>query len=335
VRLIEKAWYQDHWFKWLLLPLSFIFAGLSALRRIGYRWHICKQPQLNLPVIIVGNIGVGGNGKTPMVVYLVERLTAAGYKVGVVSRGYGGQSGHYPLLVDETIDSSQAGDEPVLIYQRTGCPVVVSPDRVAAVNKLATLGCQLVVCDDGLQHYRLKRDVELVIVDGQRRFGNGWLMPAGPLREGLWRLNTVDFVIANGGKPAAGEASMTLKASEFVHLQSGRRMGLDEFVEQAHQSRCHAVAAIGNPPRFYDSLEALGIKLEQKVSFADHHHYQKSDFKGFARQDLVLMTEKDAVKCRSFADENWWYLAVSAQFDSQFEQRLFERITKRSKDYGL
>lgn len=335
MRLIERAWYQNHPVKWLLLPLNLLFWLLSALRRVLFKLGVLKQEKLNVPVVIVGNIGVGGNGKTPMVIYLIEQLSKKGLNVGVISRGYGGSKHEEPLLVTDEITAVQAGDEPVLIYQRCKVPVMVSSDRVSSVKKLMTLGCNIIISDDGLQHYKLKRDVELVIVDGKRRFGNGWLMPAGPLREGLWRLKTVDKIIVNGGLAGIGEDSMTLHGNELININSQQRIDIKDFLESPLNSKINALAGIGNPERFFISLNDLGFSLNKKVGFVDHHKYNADDFADFEQDMALLMTEKDAVKCRGLVNDNTWYLPVNAHFELQQGEQIIDLIMTRSKSYGL
>ena len=336
MRLIERAWYQNHPIKWLLLPLNVLFWLLSATRRLLYRIKVLATPKLDVPVVIVGNIGVGGNGKTPVVVYLVEQLQHKGYKVGVISRGYGGEKREQPLLLTADTTPTEAGDEPVLIYQRCNVPVVVSPDRVAGVERLMAEGCTIIISDDGLQHYRLKRDVELVIVDGKRRFGNGWLMPAGPLREGLWRLKTVDSVIVNGGLADVGETVMLLRGQELINLKTDQRLSVEQFLQQqCSAGKINAMAGIGNPDRFYNTLSELGFSLAQKRSFVDHHHFSEQDFSSFSEEIPLLMTEKDAVKCKEYCHQNSWYLPVDAQFNDAQGEQLIELILTRCNNYGL
>lgn len=336
MRLIEQAWYQNHPLKWLLLPLNSLFWLLSALRRLMFRLGLFKQPKLNVPVVIVGNIGVGGNGKTPVVIYLVEQLKAKGLTVGVISRGYGGNEQMHPLLVNDETTAEQAGDEPVLIYQRCNVAVMVGRDRVLSVEKLMAQGCNIIISDDGLQHYRLKRDVELIIVDGKRRFGNGWLMPAGPLREGLWRLKSVDKVIVNSGLADIDEDLMTLQADSVINVMTKQRKSIGDFLnENCKNNSVNALAGIGNPERFFISLHELGFTLGQKISFVDHHHYNKDDLQQFNVAVPLLMTEKDAVKCINIANENTWYLPVNAHFEQNQGEQLIELIMTRSKSYGL
>ncbi|WOH38785.1 tetraacyldisaccharide 4'-kinase [Thalassotalea fonticola] len=336
MRLIEQGWYQNHPIKWLLLPFNILFYLLSTLRRILFNLGILKQPHLDIPVVIVGNIGVGGNGKTPVVVYLVEQLKQRGLKVGVISRGYGGVKRKSPLLLTDEVTAEEAGDEPVLIFKRCQVPVVVSGDRVASVNLLINQGCNIVISDDGLQHYRLKRDVELVIVDGKRRFGNGWLLPAGPLREGLWRLKTVDKVIINSGLADVNEQHMYLKGDKLINLHDGRIVSVDDFKDQhGKDSVVNAMAGIGNPERFFISLHELGFSLGQKIAFVDHHHFCETDFEQFGANTALLMTEKDAVKCAGIAPQNSWYLPVEAYFDENQGEQLIDLIITRCKNYGF
>lgn len=325
MRLIEKVWFKSHAAKWfivpLLLPLTALFTLVSKVRRFCYSVNIFKSYQIDKPVIVVGNIGIGGNGKTPIVVLLVELCRELGLTPGVISRGYGGQAPKYPYLLNEKSSTFEAGDEPILIYQRCNVPVVVGADRVANAKVLVTQGCDIILADDGLQHYRLKRDFEIIVVDGKRLFGNGFLLPAGPLREGLWRLKTADLVIINGGKTAkliADEVMMNLKASFVCHLITGDQQPLAEFLSR-HIS-VNAMAGIGAPERFFTTLTDLNFNLSHQKGFVDHHDFSLNDFDCFDDELPLIMTEKDAVKCQRFAKENWWYLPVDAVIlDNQFE----------------
>ena len=311
---IERGWYDGSLLNYLLAPLSLLFLLISTLRRVLFKLGVLKSYKATRPVIVVGNISVGGNGKTPFVIWLVERLKAAGYKPGVISRGYGGKSEVYPIAVDDSLDTGKFGDEPVLIYQRTGCPVVVGSDRVANCDLLTNdFDCDIIISDDGLQHYRLKRDIEIVIVDAARKFGNGWPMPVGPLRELPGRLNSVDFVVYNGETP--GQVSFSLEPGEPINMIPGHHFS----------SPVHGVCGIGNPQRFKNTLQSQGFEMASFTPFADHHHYTADDFVSFGEQ-TVLMTEKDAVKCRRFAQPNWWYLPVDAKLPQGFEQQLLQSI---------
>jgi len=333
MRLIEKVWFNNHVAKWLLvpmlLPLSAIFWLLSSLRRFSFKLGLSKSYQLNKPVIIVGNIGVGGNGKTPMVIHLVELSRSLGLTPGVISRGYGGQAPYYPYLLNSNSTALEAGDEPVLIQQRCQVPVAVGSDRIASAELLIEQGCDIIISDDGLQHYRLQRAVELIIVDGKRLFGNGLLLPAGPLREGKWRLEKSDLIIYNGGVAVRNSnsfeaISMTLKAKELCNIQTGEYINLSDFI---NSHRCvNAIAGIGAPQRFFDTLENCSFVIEKQQDFVDHHRFTLADFTEFDDNIPLLMTEKDAVKCRDFCKNNWWYLPVDATFTLVEQQVLRDKI---------
>ncbi|MEY8199067.1 MAG: tetraacyldisaccharide 4'-kinase [Colwellia sp.] len=333
MRLIEKVWFNNHPAKWLLvpmlLPLSVLFWLLSSLRRLSFKFGLSKSYQVSKPVIVVGNIGVGGNGKTPIVLYLVELTRSLGLTPGVISRGYGGQAPHYPYLLNENSTSLEAGDEPVLIQQRCQVPVAVGSDRIASAKLLIAQGCDIIISDDGLQHYRLARDIELVVVDGKRLFGNGLLLPAGPLREGQWRLAKSDLVIYNG-KDGQGyqEKSypclhMRLVATQLCNLLTGERIKLADFVSL--NDSVNAIAGIGAPQRFFDTLAEHQFKVINQQSFVDHHAFTLADFNVFDDNIPLLMTEKDAVKCHGFCKENWWYLPVDAAFSEVDKQLIIDK----------
>ncbi len=334
MRLIERVWFDQHPAKWLLvallLPLSALFWLLSSLRKGLFALGLKPSVKVGCPVVIVGNIGVGGNGKTPVVLFLVEQLTKLGVKVGVLSRGYGGKAPHYPYLLTGQSNAEQAGDEPVLIYQRTKVPVVVDSDRVAGAEKLVAQGCQLIICDDGLQHYRLARDYELIVVDGKRQFGNGLLLPAGPLRETRGRLNRVNRIIINGAAQLMADCDrpqhqMRLTAERVVNVNSGQACSLADFIT-AHP-KVNAIAGIGDPARFFIYLTELGFSLDKSQGFVDHQAYTGEMLAEFiASGDVLLMTEKDAVKCRGFVTENIWYLPVDAVFSAEDRQAIIHEI---------
>ncbi|WP_417616939.1 tetraacyldisaccharide 4'-kinase [Oceanisphaera sp.] len=315
-----QAWYKGAAWLWLLAPLSAVFVLVSGLRRALFRLGIKQQYRAPVPVIVVGNLTVGGNGKTPVVVWLVQWLREQGYTPGVISRGYGGNSEQYPLLLQADTRSEQAGDEPVLIYRRTGCPVVVGPRRAEAAALLAEVGVDIIISDDGLQHYALARDIELVVVDGKRRFGNGWLLPMGPLREGQWRLNTVDAIINNGGPVRSGEHLMSLRPGTLqpVSHPSGQQEA------PAAGTRVHALAGIGHPPRFFTTLEQLGFVVEQRLALADHKAVVPGQLDDLQSAPL-LITEKDAVKWPG-GHPDTWYLPVDAQLPVAFEHVLLTRL---------
>lgn len=322
--MIARIWSGESPLWLLLLPLSWLYGLVSGAIRFAYRIGLKKAWRAPVPVVVVGNLTAGGNGKTPVVIWLVEQLQQRGIRVGVVSRGYGGKAKRYPLLLTSDTATDQAGDEPVLIYQRTGAPVAVSPVRSNAVSAiLAQHPVQIIVTDDGLQHYRLARDMEIVVVDGVRRFGNGWWLPAGPMRERASRLKSVDAVITNGGVAHAGEIPMYLRPGLAVNLVTGERCEVHELTNIV------AMAGIGHPPRFFATLAQCGATLQRTVTLADHQALSLADVQALVQPGQTLvMTEKDAVKCRPFAQDNWWYLPVDAQLEGpQVEKLLQELLT--------
>ncbi len=320
--MIERIWSGQSALWRLLLPLSWLYGLVSGAIRLSYRLGLRKAWRAPVPVVVVGNLTAGGNGKTPVVVWLVEQLTRRGIRVGVVSRGYGGKAERYPLVLNGATSTAQAGDEPVLIYQRTGAPVAVAPVRSAAVQALlAVHDVQVVITDDGLQHYALARDKEIVVVDGVRRFGNGWWLPAGPMRERAGRLKTVDAVITNGGVARSGEITMRLRPGLAVNLLSGEKCAVAELTHVV------AMAGIGHPPRFFATLDECGLRPEKTIALADHQALSEAQVVGYYQPgQTLLMTEKDAVKCRSFARENWWYLPVEANMHGPQAENLLTEI---------
>ena len=329
VSFVNKADLQLLWYQsgaavpvWLR-ALAWVYRGLVRVRRGLYRWGWLKRYRAPVPVIVVGNITVGGAGKTPCVIWLCEILRAAGYTPGVVSRGYGGQAASWPQVVTLTSDTRQVGDEPVLIAVRTGCPVFAAPDRGAAIRALleAEPEVDVIVSDDGLQHYAMARDVEIVVIDGARRFGNGYCLPAGPLREPLSRLGEVDFKVCNGGVAHTGELSMQLAMDQAHNLL--RPDWLCSLSELAG-TRVHAVAGIGHPQRFFSQLREAGLDVIEHP-FPDHHPFRAADIY-FDDSLPVLMTEKDAVKCMPFADIQHWAVPVFAKMDAQFARNIVKRL---------
>lgn len=330
MKRLDHYWYSRNPVAVLLLPFAALFAALVALRRAAYRVGLLRQERLPVPVIVVGNITVGGSGKTPLVIWLIERLRAAGFQPGVVSRGYGGDAAQRPQWVTPESDPRAVGDEPVLIARRTGGPVAVAPSRVEAARfLLQRAACDVVICDDGLQHYALARDIEIAVVDGARRFGNGWYLPAGPLREGRARLRSVDFVVANGG----GESDafdMALRVSAVRQIANPDvRRELDDFRGQA----VHAVAGIGHPARFFAQLRAAGLQLIEHA-FPDHHVFRAGELE-FGDAHPVLMTEKDAVKCRTLTGARFWSVSVDAQVDARLGESIKQRLQQpREHEHG-
>lgn len=328
-------WYDGAPVPWTARLLAPLYGAVAGLRRGLYRRGWLRRCQVPVPVIVVGNITAGGTGKTPLTIELVERLRAAGWKPGVASRGYGRDDAGSARWITPDLAPGLGGDEPVLIAWKTGVPVRVDRDRVAAARALLAAGCDVVVCDDGLQHYRLARDIEIEVVDAQRRYGNGRLMPAGPLREPMERAGDCDFRVINQGQasdagqaPSAsgfGEWAMRLRIDSARPLRGGRERPLQGFAGQ----RVHAVAGIAHPQRFFQMLRARGIGVVPHA-FADHHRYQASDL-SFGSELPVLMTEKDAVKCRAFA--TGWHYAVplQAELPAAFWVALLDRLGKLAR----
>lgn len=310
-----------------LLPVSWLFAALSALRRGLYRTGLKRAERLPVPVIVVGNLIVGGAGKTPLTLSLVESLCAAGHRPGIVSRGYG-VAVERPQLVSAADDAGRIGDEPLLLARRSGVPVAVCRDRVAAARALlaAHPECDVLVADDGLQHYRLERDVELAVFDA-RGAGNGHLLPAGPLREPLTRLRRVDALVWNG-EPVAGVVES--KVPQFrMTIAGGRFVALNDRARQCDAAalrgrKLHALAGIGDPSRFFRQLEGLGLSFSSHP-FPDHHAYVAQDLE-FASDGVLLLTEKDAVKCAGLYSGEAWVLPVSAELESGLITRILEKI---------
>lgn len=318
---LETYWYRRSPLHLILIPVSWLFGALAALRRALYRCHILKSYRLPVPVVIVGNISVGGTGKTPLTLAIAQALVDHGHHPVIVSRGFGGSATQQAVTGNST--AQQVGDEPLLMAQRNICPVWVGRDRVAAA--LAALKahplCTVILCDDGLQHYRLQRDFEIVVIDGARRFGNGLLLPAGPLREPATRLTTVDAVVVNGGNIIDNQYVMHLSGNIFYQLNNP---AIHATAADLQELRLHAVAGIGHPQRFFDYLKSLKLDVIPHA-FPDHHPYSPDDL-NFNDCDALLLTEKDAVKCAPFADEKYWVLRVDAQIDSALIEHLLRKI---------
>lgn len=326
VDALVEAWYGKGRVPWWCWPLAGLYGALTALRRALYRLHVLRSVRLPVPVIVIGNLTAGGTGKTPLTIELAAQLRKRGLHPGVVSRGHGGRQ-REPLLLGEAPDPSEAGDEPCLIAA-SGVPVAVGRDRPAAAQLLVAAGCDVVIADDGLQHYRLARDLEICVIDGARRFGNGRLLPAGPLREPLHRLDAVDFRVCNGGAPQIGEYLMQLAGGEALSLDGLRSQPLAGFAGQ----RVHAVAAIGNPVRFFASLRDAGIAVIEHT-YPDHHAFVAAEL-AFADALPVLMTDKDAVKCRTFAQAHWWRVPVRAVLPQGFADAVMTRLPSHPAHNG-
>jgi tetraacyldisaccharide 4'-kinase len=327
------GWLQKQWLSFtlwhiFLLPISLVFFCISSLRKWLYQNGWLKSYRLAVPVVVVGNINVGGSGKTPLVIWLAAQLQVAGYRPGIVSRGYGG-SGRDALAVFSNSDPKKVGDEPLLLARRTTCPVFVGADRVSAGKALlaAHPECNIIISDDGLQHYRLQREVEVAVVDGIAGFGNGVLLPAGPLREPVSRLAHVDAVVVNGKSRlsdilALKPIEMELQPASFYNLLDPTKVcDVTNFVGK----NVLAIAGIGNPQRFFQQLHDLGLKFQSKA-YADHYAFQALDFAQSA-DDIVVMTEKDAVKCAGFAKPGFWVLPVSADIQYDLLAVVLKKLT--------
>ncbi len=329
MKRLDHYWYVRSPWLLLLTPLSLLYRLIVSVRHLAYRLGIKRSTRVSLPVIVVGNITVGGTGKTPLVAWLASYLREKGYVPGIVSRGYGGTASHWPQQVRPDSDPVVVGDEAVLLAATTGCPMAVAPDRVAAARSLVDQGnCDVIISDDGLQHYALQRDIEIAVIDGVRRFGNGFMLPAGPLREPVKRLERVDLVVVNG-LGSGNEHRMNLQQGEAHNLQDpGRICALQAFRSQ----RVHAVAGIGHPDRFFRALQQTGLQLDTHA-FPDHHAFRPEDIR-FADGRPVIMTEKDAVKCRHFATQDDWYVPVEASLSNEFRERLDALLDTRLPHRG-
>jgi len=324
------AWYAQRAWLMLLLPLSWLFRLLAGLRKIVLQ-GIYQGRSYQLPVVVVGNISLGGSGKTPLLIALVKALAQRGFRTAVISRGYGGVSATYPLEVTESTPVQHCGDEPLLIKRKLAdydCSVVVDPKRRRAVDYIVNnCQCDLVISDDGLQHYRLHRDIEIAVVDGARGFGNGQCLPAGPLREPKSRLMDSDFVMVNGMYDRCENWPATyhfeLKPLAFRHLASGETVQPDKW---ALSRQVHAVAAIGNPQRFAASLESLG--LEVVLHAANDHQYLTTDQLNFEDGLPVIITEKDAIKLADAVNKNIWVLDVDIQLPVEFVDQFLVAINQ-------
>jgi tetraacyldisaccharide 4'-kinase len=335
-RWLEQEWERRGGGALIFLPLTLVYAAIVGIRAFLYRHRVLPTWRADVPVIVVGNLTVGGTGKTPLVLAIVEILRAHGWNPGVVARGYGrvppreqDPRGVVRVLPD-IATPEHFGDEPVLIARRSQVPVYISPDRPAAARALLAdhPEVNVVVSDDGLQHYALGRDVEIAVVDGERRFGNGLLLPSGPLRERVGRLRRVDAIVVNGGGAPVAEGvpqfAMRLGSERFVSLVQGRQMTPEEFAAFARGQSVAAVAGIGNPGRFFEHLAALGVAA-RALPFADHYAYQPGDLR-LPDAELVVMTEKDAVKCAAFADARMWLMRVEAHLPPAFTDSLLARV---------
>jgi tetraacyldisaccharide 4'-kinase len=314
----QRLWYdrRARWLSLLLLPLSWLFHLIVVARRAAYRSGLLRSVHVGRPTIVVGNITVGGTGKTPFTIWLATQLQARGLRVGIVLRGYGGRSTRWPREVTATSSWDEVGDEAVLLANRTGAIVVAGPDRVADARRAIERGAEIVLSDDGLQHYRLARDREIAVIDARRALGNGRLLPAGPLREPADRLSEVDLkVITRRGESASAALPGTIavypKLLDAVSITTGERRSLESF----RGAPMHAIAAIGHPQGFFDALAAANLTV-RRHPLPDHARLSAADI-SFADDAMVLMTEKDAVKCRALADHRHWAVRMDIEMSGQ------------------
>lgn len=317
----QAQWYKFSFWQVLLVPFSWLFRLLSLSRRMAYRAGIFKVWRAPVPVIVVGNLTVGGTGKTPLTLWMAHFLAARGYRPGIVSRGYGGRAPG-ARAVNASDAAAEVGDEPLLLARRSACPVWVGKIRPAAARGLlaAHPECDVLICDDGLQHHALARDVEIAVI-GRDGLGNGLLLPAGPLREPASRLRSVDAVVTDAEHAAPGRFAMRLVGATFRNVLDNGRTAIAADLAGLN---LHAVAGIGNPQRFFDSLKLLGLSFVSHP-FPDHHPYQAGDLQ-FEGAQAILMTEKDAVKCAAFAQPHWWYLEVDAQVSEALGEHILNII---------
>lgn len=323
---LQRIWYGNMPVPGWLAALVPVYRSLRALHRLPYRIGLRKPARLPVPVIVVGNVTVGGSGKTPLVLALVDALRERGWHPGVISRGYGGSNGKAAHVVTEDDEAERAGDEPCLIHRRSGVPVAIAHRRADAARLLLQHDPRIdvLIADDGLQHLALARDIEIVVIDGARRFGNGRLLPAGPLREPLSRLASVDFRICNGADALDGEVPMRLHIDRIVPLAApGRTLSLDDF----RGRRVHAVAGIGHPERFFGQLRDAGIEVIPHP-FPDHHRFNADDLR-FDDDLPVLMTEKDTVKYQRFADARHYAIRVDARLPDTFLDAVARQLSSR------
>lgn len=324
-------WYSPNFFalslRFLLWPFSLLYLLIVTVRRLFYTYGIKKKCVLPVPVIVVGNLTVGGTGKTPLVIFLAQTLLQQGYHPGIISRGYKSTLDNYPHVVLAESDPLLVGDEPVLIATHTQCPVVISPKRVEAANYLLNnFYCNVIISDDGLQHYALGRDIEIVVVDASRRFSNNLCLPAGPFRESHRHIATADFVVCNGATitELSQEYNMILEPEQFVNIcDTNKKQNASYFLDHS----LHALAGIGNPARFFATLQQLGLNPVEHV-FPDHHVFSAEEI-NFPLTTTVLMTEKDAIKCKNIALNNCWYLPVKAVVEEDFIEQVIEKLQTR------
>ncbi|MBL10124.1 MAG: tetraacyldisaccharide 4'-kinase [Acidiferrobacteraceae bacterium] len=322
-RLIEKIWYKKSIFLYALIPLEFIYWLLVQTKKLLFQVGLFKSEKLNIPVIIVGNLTVGGTGKTPLVIEITRNLVENGYSPGIICRGYGGTIQDLPHLTSAEDSFLLTGDEALLLSEETGCPVVVDSNRIRGCHWLINNApIDIIISDDGLQHARLVGDIEIAVIDGKRRFGNRHLLPAGPLRESTTRLKTIDLVVVNNGTKMKNEYSMIGTLKYAVRILDGKQKELSTF----NKITVDAICGIGNPDSFFDDLANAGVKI-QKHYYPDHHPYKPEDLAIF-NSSTLFMTSKDAIKCKQFAQADWWIIPQSIEIESDFITALFGKLQK-------
>lgn len=327
-QFLLRAWYRKQRWLGLLRPLSALYARIAQRRRERYLSGEASQWAPPVPLLVVGNITLGGTGKTPMCLWLIEHFKHRGFRVGVISRGYGARVSEFPYFVSETDSAFRCGDEPLLIARRSKSPVVIDPDRPRGCRALLEQHpLDLIISDDGLQHYPMGRSLELVMIDHARGLGNQRCLPEGPLREPAQRLESVDLIVRNGASHDAVDGfGMQLKPVALINLRSGERCAIEDWSGPMDVA---AVAGIGNPARFFDTLRALGFQPAEHA-FGDHAQYNAQSFARISPAQAVVMTEKDAVKCAELAQHNWWFLSVEAVLSDAFVAALDARLPQLS-----
>jgi len=321
---LEKVWYENGSGRWILLPFSALYCAINTYQR---KTQTKRLPKLPCQVIVVGNISVGGTGKTPLTIHIVNFLKSFGYKPAIITRGYGGKAGSWPQSVTAESDAKMVGDEAVLMASRTGVPVYAGADRLDSIQYiLKEHDCNVIVADDGLQHYKLPRDIEIAVIDGQRQFGNGYCLPAGPLRENKERLDECRLIVVNGENDIQNQwITMNLQGDTLVNLKTDEEKQLVHFSGK----EVHALTGIGNPQRFFSSLEQQGLQLTSH-SYPDHYDFKANDLL-FDDDKAVIMTEKDAVKCkRLVSSDQYWFLPVIADLPEEFDQQLLKHLSSLS-----
>jgi len=328
---INRAWYQNKSWINILYPLTLLYCSINWFRKSFYKWGFFKSYQPQIPVIIIGNIMVGGTGKTPTVLALFQFLKQSGFNPGIITRGYGGTSRDYPIVVNDRHLAVEVGDEALMLFRNTNAAVVVSPSRIQSSKKLESLGCDIIISDDGLQHIALKRDIEIVIFDGQRKLGNQKLLPTGPLRENIKRLDQVDFILINGEEKISvlqqwkfKSFRVKIKIDKLIDIASGNSSDLNKY---AHK-KVHALVAIGNPLRFIKTLKSANLEVIPHV-FPDHHFYVQDDIPNDKLP--IIVTEKDAVKLEKMGLEDIEYLKIHANFSESFKFQLLKKLHNHSK----